>query len=329
MTREKSKRFVFSSVLIGLNLEALKICVPDSGLAKAFLSLWFFFIISTLGADRPYDSAFWKSIRAHDFAVPPGESADKLVLEIVNLAADPDPAVRDDCGYEILADWIYKKNLVSAETLEAVRRKLIPGMTYHIGESDNPTVLRRSFSALYMSIVAARDLREPFLSESAFGETLATALTCYAKERDLRGYVAGNGWAHATAHMADLLKFLGRSQQLKTTDQARIIRAIQQRCRSAPSVFVWGEDARIAAALTSIVMRKDFDPSGFDPWFKALNAENKELWKTTPLDTAAYVHVRAQSNVLTQLAARLGALPNDAVPQAFRTALNTTLTEVN
>ena len=308
----------------------MKICLPGHRILKTGISLGIFLIliVPALGAGGSHDIAFWKSIRAHDFAVPSGES-EKLAVEIVDLAADPDPVLRDECGYEILADWIYKRNLLSGETLEAVRRKLIPGMTYHIGESDNPTVFRRSFSALYMSILAARDLREPFLSESAFRETLTTALTCYGKEQDLRGYVSGNGWAHATAHVADLLKFLGRNSQLKVADQARIITAIQQRCGSVPSVFVWGEDARIAAALASIVMRKDFDPSGFGPWFKALSAENKELWKTSPLDTTAYVHVRTQSNVLAQLAARLAAVPNDAVSQPFRAALNDTLAELN
>jgi hypothetical protein len=38
-------------------------------------------------------------------------------------------------------------------------------------------------------------------------------------------------------------------------------------------------DARIAAALLSIVNRKDFDASVFDGWFKALIAEYKDLWK--------------------------------------------------
>ena len=309
----------------------MKICLPGHRVLKTEISLGILLlsIVSALGAGGSHDIAFWKSIRAHEFAVPAGESADKLALEIVDLAGDPDPVLRDECGYEILADWIYKKNLLPGETLEAVRRKLIPGMTYHIGESDNPTVYRRSFSALYMSIVAARDLRESFLSESAFRETLTTALNCYGNERDLRGYVSGNGWAHATAHVADLLKFLGRNPKLNVTDQARIITAIQQRCRSVPSVFVWGEDARMAAALASLVMRKDFDPASFEPWFKALSAENKELWKGSPLDTAAYVHVRTQSNVLAQLAARLAAVANDAVSQPFRAALNATLSELN
>src|SRR5438067_6302330 len=105
-------------------------------------------------------------------------------------------------------------------------------MTFRIGESDNETVFRRSFSALYMSVLAAQDLKHPFLSKSAFQDTLDTALKCYATEKDLRGYIPRQGWAHATAHVADLLKFLGRSSQLSAADQRRILDAVTQRCRT-------------------------------------------------------------------------------------------------
>jgi hypothetical protein len=276
-----------------------------------------------------HDINFWRSIRVHDFALPPGESVDHLALEIVDLAAETDPALRDECGYEILAAWVYRKNLLTGDQLEAVRRKLIPGMSFHIGESDNPTIFRRSFSALYLSILAAEDLRKPFLSEPAFHETLNTALKCYSTEKDLRGYTPENGWAHATAHVADLLKFLARNPRLTKADQRRIVDAVAQRCRSVSSVFVWGEDARIAAALFSVVERKDFDPAIFDSWFKIVSEENSKLWKTATLDIGAYVRVRTQANVLAQFAAKVGSKTAADLPASFREAVNKIAAELN
>jgi len=298
---------------------------------KLCVNLWLTVLLSTqlLGATTPHDLAFWQSIKAHDFAVPAGESVDRLALEIVDLAGDANPALRDDCGYEILANWVYRKDLLSADQLEAVRRKLIRGMTFHIGESDNPTIFRRSFSALYISILAAQDLRKPFLSEAAFRETLDTTLNCYAAEKDLRGYVPENGWAHATAHAADLLKFLSRNAKLTTADQRRVVEGIAERCRTVPSVFVWGEDARIAAALSSSIERKDFDPTIFDAWFQTLAEDNKRLWKAPTLDPAAYVRVRTQANVLAQLAARLAAKQPNEVPASFLAALTKLVAELN
>ena len=254
---------------------------------------------------------------------------DSLALEICDLAANPDPVLRDECGYEILATWVYRKNLLSAAQLEAVRQKLLPAMTFHLGESDNETVFRRSFSALYMSALAAHDSKQPFLSKSAFQETLDTALKCYAGEKDLRGYLRGQGWAHATAHVADLLKFLGRNPNLAPADQRRIVDAIAQRCRTVFSVFVWGEDARMAAALLSLIQRKDFDAGVFDSWFNAVTAENKTLWSGPSLDTTAYVHVRNQANVLAQLAAGIAGAHPGEVPSEFRTALNRAVAALN
>jgi hypothetical protein len=252
-----------------------------------------------------------------------------LALEIADLAASTDPSLRDSCGYETLAAWIYRDNLVTGEQLEALRRKLLPAMTSHIGESQNDTVFRRSFSALYMSILAAQDLRKPFLAAAGFKETLDTALRCYAEEKDLRGYVPVKGWAHATAHVADLLKLLARSSHLSAEDQKRIVDGVSQRCRTAHVVFTWGEDARMAAALLSIVDRKDFDASSFESWFQVLITENNELWKSPAIDADAYASVRAQANVLAHLEAKRVAEKNNGAPPSFRDALQAVLAKVD
>ena len=286
-------------------------------------------VLSISAAGETHSAAFWKAIKDHNFAVPSQKSAGALALEIADLAASTDPSLRDGCGYETLAAWIYRDNLLTGEHLETLRRKLLPAMIFHIGESDNDTVFARSFSALYMSILAAQDLRKPFLSATAFKETLDTALRCYAEEKDLRGYVPVKGWAHATAHVADLLKFLARSPHLSAEDQKRIVNGVSQRCRTAHLVFTWGEDARMAAALLSIVDRKDFDDSPFKTWFQALNTENKELWKSPAIDAEAYASVRAQANVLAHLAAKSASQKDNSAPSSFRDALQATLGKVD
>jgi uncharacterized protein DUF2785 len=276
-----------------------------------------------------HDAAFWKAIKEHNFAVPSDESVSALALEIADLVVSTDPSLRDGRGYETLAAWIYRDNLLTGEQLEALRGKLLPAMISHIGESENDTVFGRSFSALYMSILAAQDLRKPFLSTAGFEETLNTALRCYAEEKDLRGYVPVKGWAHATAHVADLLKFLARSPHLSAGDQKRIVNGVSQRCRAAHLVFTWGEDARMAAGLLSIVDRKDFDVSPFETWFKALITENKELWKSPVIDAEAYASVRVQANVLAHLEAKSAPQKNNGAPPSFRDALQATLSKVD
>jgi hypothetical protein len=280
-------------------------------------------------AGETHDAAFWRAIKDHNFAVPSHESAGALALEIADLAASTDPSLRDGCGYETLVAWIYRDNLLTGEHLETLRRKLLPPMISHIGESENDTVFARSFSALYLSILAAQDLRKPFLSAAAFKETLDTALRCYAEEKDLRGYVLGKGWAHATAHVADLLKFLARSPHLSAEDQKRIVNGVSQRCRTAHLVFTWGEDARMAAALLSIVDRKDFSASAFETWFQSLITENKELWKSLAIDAEAYASVRVQANVLAHLVAKSTPQKKNIAQPSFLDALQATLAKVD
>ncbi len=284
---------------------------------------------SISAASEAHNAAFWKAIEEHKFAVPSHESAGALALEITDLAASTDPSLRDSCGYETLAAWIYRDNLLTGEQLDALRGKLLPAMISHIGESESDTVFGRSFSALYMSILAAQDLRKPFLSAAAFDETLDTALRCYAEEKDLRGYVPVKGWAHATAHVADLLKFLARSPHLSAEDQKRIVSGVWQRCRTAHLVFTWGEDARMAAALLSVVDRKDFDASPFKTWFQALITENEELWKSPAIDAKAYASVRVQANVLAHLAAKSASHKDNVAPASFRDALQPTLSKID
>jgi hypothetical protein len=94
-------------------------------------------------------------------------------------------------------------------------------------------------------------------------------------------------------------------------------------------VFTWGEDARMAAALLSVVDRKDFDALSFETWFQALSAENKELWKSPAIDAEAYASVRVQANVLAHLEAKSAPQKNNSAPPSFRDALQATLGKVD
>lgn len=279
-------------------------------------------------AAESHDRDFWKHIRETKFAPPPNESVDKLALELVDLAAATDPVLRDECGYEIFATWIYRDQRLTGEQLEQLRQKLLPSLSFHIGQTGDDSVFRRSFSALYLSVLAAQELKKPFFSDAAFKSTLEAALHCYSREQDLRGYVSEKGWAHATAHVADLLKFLARNPKLSTEDQKQIVATVAQRCRTAPSVFVWGEDARMAAALLSIVNRKDLQSTGFTEWFGQLGLENENLSKSEKLDSAAYVRVRNQANVLVHLAVDMDLQENSEMSKSFRQQLNTVLAKL-
>lgn len=272
----------------------------------------------------PRDRAFWQAIAERDAALPEGEKAGALALELVDVLGSPDPRLRDGFGYELLAAWVYRDGRLSPDELETLRKKLVAGLEERLGEAGTDSVLRRSFCALDLSVLAAHDLKKPWMSGEAFAATLDAALAYLAAEKDLRGFEAGKGWVHATAHTADLLKFLARSPRLTPEGQRKIVEGVARRLRSAGLVFTWGEDARLAAALLSLVRRKDLDPRPFHDWFAALASEHQALWKGE-LDPAAYVRVRSQLNALAHLAALVARQEPGSVPAPFREALDGTL----
>jgi hypothetical protein len=276
--------------------------------------------LPSAAASPVHDKAFWTGLAARDFAVPEGESAPALALEAADLLASPDPALRDGVGYEALARWVWRDGAVPAADLERLRVKLLAGLAKELGTSGTDAAFGRSFSAIGLSILAAADLKKPWMTEEAFDDLLGAGCRYLVAEKDARGFVPGGGWVHATAHTADLLKFLGRSPRLTPAGQARIVEAVAARLRTAGVVFAWGEDERLAQALLSLVRRKDFDARPFEAWLGALAAENAALWKNGPaIDPAAFVPVRAQKQALVHLAALLAR--EEAPPDTFRKVL--------
>lgn len=271
-----------------------------------------------------HDRAFWSALAAKDFAVPEGESAAALALEAADFLSSPDPALRDGVGYEALARWIYKDGLVPPADLERLRLRLQAGLKRGLGESATDAAYGRSFSAIGLAILAAADLKKPWLTQEAFDELLAASTAYLGAEKDLRGFVPGSGWVHATAHTADVLKFLSQSPKLGAAGQARIVEAVAARLGTAGVVFSWGEDERLALALLALTRRQDFDPKPLEAWLAALAAENTALWKNgAAIDPKAFVAVRAQKQALVHLAALL--VREETPPAAFRKMLNDAL----
>jgi hypothetical protein len=271
------------------------------------------------GAQTPHDRAFWVGLRAAGFTLPKDAPVLPLALEATTLLGSTDPELRDDIAYSAIETWVYRQQRLDAAGLERLRGTLTANARRGLGEGASDGLFLRSFSLLALSALAAEDLKRPFLDAQRFESLIDLAIDELAHERDLRGYVPGKGWGHATAHCADLLKFLARSERLQVPQQTRIVNAIAERLRSAGLVFVWGEDARLAAALTAIATRADADPAPFAAWCQRLTSEHAALWSGT-FDPDRYVAVRAQLNSISALAANLE--QDSAGATAIRAALH-------
>jgi len=257
-----------------------------------------------LAAERR-GKAFWKTLTA-ECAVPAGESAAGLVNEAVSLLGSPDSEWRDDVGYSVVATCVYRKKRLEPEERRALVTLLSENLRRGIGETGNDGVLRRSFSALDLSILAALELQDPALDAAGYARLLDDGLAYLKDERDLRGLEPRVGWIHASAHTADLLKFLARDARFKPQDQARLLDAAWSKL-TAPGapVFTHAEDERLAAALVSVVRRSDFDPASLDPWLERFVALEKQVWTRMPPDSATLDASQNARNLLRSFHALL------------------------
>jgi hypothetical protein len=236
--------------------------------------------------------AFWRSIVEHRYEVPPGADVASLTMELETLLASPDPELRDEIAYSTLASWIYQQRLIEAETLRPLVERLLGNLRKGIGERESDGVFRRSFSALVLSVIVARDNVAPFLAAPELRRIEDAALAYLDAERDLRGYDEKKGWIHSAAHAADLLTLVARSRHLEARDQSRILDAISAKLADAAVVFTHGEDERLARTILSIVDRADFDRGQFAAWSQRAKPLPVSAERPTPAQLAAFQNAK-------------------------------------
>ena len=164
--------------------------------------------------------SYWERVVADGYRVPHGAALDDLTTDLVTMLGDSDPRVRDDIAYSVLSTWVSEG--VYDELLAGLGDGLVLGLRVGLGEDGTDTVLRRSFSAVCLAAVIARDNTTHSLHPTAVLTWADRSVAWLLAERDLRGWIPGHGWAHAIAHGADLLGTLAASRHIGP-DELRVL----------------------------------------------------------------------------------------------------------
>ncbi|GAA1791848.1 DUF2785 domain-containing protein [Nocardioides hankookensis] len=209
--------------------------------------------------------SYWRNVHAEGLAVPSDRPLHELTAELTRMLGDPDPALRDGTAYPALMTWIERG--VYDDLLAGLGDGMAAGLLVGIGERDTDTVFRRSFSALVLGECIARDNQRPLLPGGKILEWGDRLTTWLLRERDLRGFVPGKGWAHAVSHAADTMAILARSPHLATPELTVLLDVIADRLLlPVDRLFSSGEPDRLAFATVAILRRNVVPLRVLEPW---------------------------------------------------------------
>jgi hypothetical protein len=211
-----------------------------------------------------------QAIAQDDYRLPAGLDHFELALEMLRQIGSLDPELRDDLIYRTLLKWTVN-GLFSHEQLSALLAIALDNdhLLHRLGEQNTDSVFTRAFSSLTVVLPLYAHRRDPFLSSAQVQATLAKVLLYLSQEKDLRGYVEGKGWAHATAHAADVLDELAQCDEVDRLGLVEILAAIRARMSVPDSVFIHEEDERMAYAALSLIQRGTLSDAEIKAWISS------------------------------------------------------------
>lgn len=208
---------------------------------------------------------YWKQVHASGLAVPSDRPLDDLTAELTRMLGDTDPETRDGTAYPTLATWVGRG--VYDDLLVGLGDGMAAGLGVGLGERDTDSVFRRSFSALVLGECIGRDNERPLVAGGKVLEWGDRVATWLLREKDLRGFVPGKGWAHAVAHGADALGTLAQSPHVGANELTVVLDVIADRLLlPVDRLFTNGEADRLAAATMQVLRRNRLPLTVVEPW---------------------------------------------------------------
>jgi hypothetical protein len=214
---------------------------------------------------------YWKQVAASGLAVPQDRPLDDLTAELTRMLGDTDPEARDGTAYPTLATWVSRG--VYDDLLSGLGDGMAAGLAPGLGESGTDSVFRRSFSALVLAECLGRDNTESLVPSAKVLEWGDRVMGWLVRERDVRGFVPGKGWAHAVAHGADALRALAESPHLGLNELTVLLDVVADRVlMPTPAPLTSGEADRLALATMTVLRRGLMPMRIMEPWLARLTA---------------------------------------------------------
>jgi hypothetical protein len=215
--------------------------------------------------------AYWSQVKASGLAVPDDRPLAELTTELTTMLGSPDAHMRDGLAYPTLATWVDRG--VYDDLIVGLGDGMAAGLTVGLGEQGTDSVFRRTFSVLVLAECIDRDNQETLVPAAKLLQWGDHIASWYLRERDVRGYVPGKGWAHAVAHGADAVGVLARSAHFGRNELTVLLDVIGDRVLApVDAPFAHGEPDRMALATMTVLRRNVVPLSVVEPWVARIAA---------------------------------------------------------
>lgn len=212
----------------------------------------------------------WKQVLDRGLQVPTDRPLDELTAELTRMLGSTDPGLRDGTAYPALGTWIDRG--VYDELLTGLGDGMAAGLGVGLGEIGTDTVFRRAFSVLVLATVVDRDTSQQLVPAEKVLRWGDQIVSWYLRERDLRGHVAGKGWAHTVAHGADAISSLAGSRHFGVQELTVLLDVLADRLLTADVPLLCGEPDRMALAVVTILRRNVVPTTVVEPWISRIAA---------------------------------------------------------
>lgn len=215
-----------------------------------------------------------RRIRANDYNLGDCEMASDYLDLMLKYIGDPEPELRDNLIYTTFAYWIEEKKYFSDEELYHLLNILISEnyLFYNIGNENDDSVLRRSFSVLSINPILCVHIDKPFLDEDMMLKTKTSLIRYLNEEKDLRGYDNEKGWMHALAHVADGFNVLLACKGITEDTCKELLLSIEGKLVEGSYFFTAEEDERLVTVIYyNIIEDKLLSDSYICSWIAGLS----------------------------------------------------------
>jgi len=206
----------------------------------------------------------WATVLSTDYAVPADRPLTDLMDELCEMLASPDPVVRDDTAFTVLAYWTARGRLDGhlATLGDRMAARLVDG-----------EIQARTFAAMILGWVVLRDARTGELDDAAVPRWRDTFTEWWLGESDLRGWDPDLGWLHAVAHGSDTVRAFARSPRLGPADLRGLLETVVDRLLDDGGyLYAHGEDDRLAYALSTALTRADLPRADAVGWLDRIES---------------------------------------------------------